>query len=84
MIGLLGALVLGSTAAFAETNTPPATTDNGGAMMDHQMPKGQVGTMSGMMMNGEMQRKMAHMMHNCSRMMESMMPDKVGAPAKNG
>lgn len=53
-------------------------------MMDHEMPNGQGGMMPGMMMNGEMQQQMTRMMDNCNRMMESMMQNKDGAPAKNG
>jgi Spy/CpxP family protein refolding chaperone len=82
--GLLAGLALGSTATFSQTNAPPATVNKGGAMMDHQMPEGQGGMMPGMMMNGEMQQKMTRMMDNCNRMMESMMQNKDGAPAKNG
>ena len=84
MTGLLAGMALGGTAAFAQTNAPPATTNKGGAMMDHQMPEGQGGMMPGMMMNGEMQQKMTRMMDNCNRMMESVMQNKDGAPAKNG
>ena len=58
--GLLGGLALGGTAAFAETNVPPVSASNGGAMMDHQMPDDQ-GGMPGMMMNGGMQQKMTRM-----------------------
>jgi Spy/CpxP family protein refolding chaperone len=84
VIGLLAGLALGSTATFAQTNAPSATVNKGGAMMDHQMPERQGGMMPGMMMNGEMQQKMTRMMDKCNRMMESMMPNKDGAPSKNG
>jgi hypothetical protein len=40
--------------------------------------------MPGMKMNEEMQQKMTRMMDNCNRMMESMMQNKEGAPAKKG
>ena len=82
--GLLAGLALGSTATFAQTNAPPAMVNKGGAMMGHQMPERQGGMMPGMMMNGEMQQKMTGMMDDCNRMMESMMPNKDGAPSKNG
>jgi hypothetical protein len=82
--GLLAGLALGSTATFAQTNAPATTANKGGAMMDHQMPEGQGGMMPGMMMNGGMQQEMTRMMDNCNRMMESMMQNKDGAPAKNG
>ena len=81
--GLLGGLALGGTAAFAETNVPPVSASNGGAMMDHQMPDDQ-GGMPGMMMNGGMQQKMTRMMDNCNRMMESMVQNKDVAPAQKG
>ena len=82
--GLLAGLALGSTATFAQTNAPAATVNKADAMMDHQMPEGQGGMMPGMMMNGGMQQEMTRMMDNCNRMMESMMQNKDGAPAKNG
>jgi len=82
--GLLVGLALGGTAAFGQTNVPPASASNGGAMMDHQMPDGQGGMMPGMMMNGEMQQKMTRMIDSCNRMMESMMQNKDGAPAQKG
>ena len=82
--GLLAGLALASVSAFAQTNAPAAPTNQGGAMMDHQMPERQGGMMPGMMMNGEMQQKMTRMMDDCNRMMESMMPNKDGAPSKNG
>ena len=85
MTGLLAGLALGATAAFAQTNAPLAPANKGGGtMMDHQMPEGQGGMMPGMMMNGEIQQKMTRMMDDCNRMMESMMPNKDGAPSKNG
>ena len=79
MAGLLAGLALAGASAFAQTNTPSAPANQGGAMMDHEMPTGQGGMMPGMM-NGEMQQKMTRMMDNCNRMME----DKDGAPAKKG
>jgi hypothetical protein len=82
--GLLVGLALGGTAAFAQTNVPPASGSKGGGMMDHQMPDGQDGMMAGMMMNGEMQPKMTDMMENCNRMMEPMVQNKDGAPAEKG
>jgi len=82
--GLLVGLALGATAVFAQTNVPPASASEPGAMMDHQMPDGQGGMMPGMMMNGEMQQKMTRMMDSCNRMMESMMQNKDGAPAQKG
>ena len=82
--GLLAGLALGGAAAFAQTNAPPATTGKAGAMMDPQTSEGQGGMMPGMMMNGGMQQQMTRMMDNCNRMMESMMQNKDGAPAKNG
>jgi hypothetical protein len=42
------------------------------------MPNDQGGMMPGMMGSGEMQQKMARMMDNCNRMMESMMQNKDG------
>jgi hypothetical protein len=66
----------------AQPGAPAAPANQGGAMMDHGMPNGQGGMMPGMMMNGEMQQKMTRMMDNCNRMMESMMQNKDGAPAK--
>jgi len=53
-------------------------------MMDHEMPSGQGGMMSGMATNGAVQRKMARMMDKCDRMMASMMQNKDGAPANKG
>jgi Spy/CpxP family protein refolding chaperone len=82
--GLLAGLALAGASAFAQTNAPAAPTNQEGAMMDHQMPERQGGMMPGMMMNGEMQQKMTRMMDDCNRMMESMMPNKDGAPSKNG
>jgi len=82
--GLLAGLALAGASAFAQMNAPAAPTNQGGAMMDHQMPERQGGMMPGMMMNGEMQQKMTRMMDDCNRMMESMMPNKDGAPSKNG
>ena len=82
--GLLVGLALGATAAFAQTNLPPASASKGGAMMEHQMPDGHGGMMPGMMMNGEMQQKMTGMMDSCNRMMESLVPDKDGAQAQKG
>ena len=83
MAGLLAGLALAGASAFAQTNAP-AAPNQGSAMMDHEMPNGQSGMMPGMMMNGEMQQKMTRMMDNCNRMMESMMPNKDGAPTKHG
>ena len=82
--GLPAGLALAGASAFAQTNAPAAPTNQGGAMMDHQMPERQGGMMPGMMMNGEMQQKMTRMIDDCNRMMESMMPNKDGAPSKNG
>jgi len=45
-------------------------------MMQQGMPNDQGGMMPGMMGSGEMQQKMARMMDNCNRMMESMMQNK--------
>jgi len=77
--GLLVGLALGATAVFAQTNVPPASASEPGAM-----PGGQGGMMPGMMMNGEMQQKMTRMIDSCNRMMESMMQNKDGAPAQKG
>jgi Spy/CpxP family protein refolding chaperone len=82
MTGLLAGLALSGASAFAQTRAPAAPADKGGAMMDHGTPNGQGRMMPGMMMNGEMQQKMTRMMDNCNRMMESMMQNKDGAPAK--
>jgi Spy/CpxP family protein refolding chaperone len=84
MAGLLGGLALAGASAFAQTSAPAAPANQGGAMMDHEMPNGQGGMMSGMMMNGETQRKKTRMMDNCNRMMESGMQNKNGAPANKG
>jgi Spy/CpxP family protein refolding chaperone len=82
--GLLAGLALAGASAFAQTSGPAAPANQGGTMMDHETPNGQGGMMPGMMMNGEMQQKMTRMMDNCNRMMESMMQNKDGAPAKKG
>jgi Spy/CpxP family protein refolding chaperone len=75
MTGLVGGLAaVAISAAFAQTNAPPAPSDQGG-MMQHGMPNGQ-GMMPGMMMNEEMQQKMVRMMDNCNSMMETMMQNK--------
>jgi hypothetical protein len=89
LAGLLAWLTLGGTVTFAQTNAPAAPATEGGATMDHEMSNGQGGMMPGMMMpgmmmNGEMQQKMSRMMDNCSRMMESMMQNTDGTPAKRG
>ena len=62
-------------AAFAQTNTPMTPTE-----MQQGMSNDQGGMMPGMMGSGEMQQKMARMMDNCNRMMESMMQNKDGTP----
>jgi Spy/CpxP family protein refolding chaperone len=82
--GLLAGLALAGASAFAQTSAPAAAANQGGSMMDHEMPNGQGGMMPGMKMNEEMQQKMTRMMDNCNRMMESMMQNKEGAPAKKG
>ena len=77
--GLLAGVAWAGLLAFAQTNAPAPGTDQGSGMMQHGMPNG--GAMKpGMMMDHDMQQKMSRMMDNCNRMMESMAPNKDGAP----
>jgi hypothetical protein len=79
--GVLGGVALVALpAAFAQANTPTTPADHGGGMMQQGMPNDQGGMMPGMMGSGEMQQKMARMMDNCNRMMESTMQNKDGTP----
>jgi Spy/CpxP family protein refolding chaperone len=79
--GVLGGMALVVLpAAFAQTSTPMTPAEHGGGMMQQGMPNDQGGMMPGMMGSGEMQQKMARMMDNCNRMMESMMQNKAGTP----
>jgi hypothetical protein len=78
---LVGLAVAGG--AFAQPNPPAGATDPSGAATGREMLNGK-GMMPGMMMGGEMQRKMMRMMDNCNRMMESMTPSKDGTPDKKG
>jgi hypothetical protein len=75
MAGLLGGLALASVPAFAQTAAPATPPPPGSGMMEHGMPNNQAGTMT----NAEMMEKMAKMMDNCNRMMESMAQEKGGA-----
>jgi Spy/CpxP family protein refolding chaperone len=79
--GVLGGVALAALpAAFAQASTQTTPADHGGSMMQQGMPNDQGGMMPGMMGSGEMQQKMARMMDNCNRMMESMMQNKAGTP----
>ena len=80
--GVSGGLALAALpVAFAQSDTSTAPADHGGGMTQHGMPNEQSGMMPGMMGSmgsGEMQQKMARMMDNCNRIMESMLQDKSG------
>jgi hypothetical protein len=75
--GLLAGLAMAGIPAWAQTSAP-APTDQGGGMMQREMPNGE-GMKPGMMMDPDMRQKMSRMMVNCNRMMESMMPNKDGS-----
>jgi Spy/CpxP family protein refolding chaperone len=74
--GLLAGVAMAGVSAFAQTNAPAPSVDQGNGM-HHGMNSGAM--KPGMMMDQEMQQKMSRMMDNCNRMMESMMPNKGGA-----
>jgi hypothetical protein len=77
--GLLTGVALVSLPAFAQSNVPTPHVDQGSGMMQHGMPNDEA-MKPGMMMDHDMQQKMFRMMDNCNRVMESMAPNKDGAP----